>query len=179
MAAECADDVDGVVDDAGTGIDDDGVSIVVAALIAIGDRWQLDEDLRRHGAEALLPAWREGSVAVVLPAQAGRKIAWAVVVADEVVVVLVAEVAAVMVLGMAIAMTIAVVALVVIVAVSVSVAISVAVSVIVAACLIVAVTVVFAVAMAISVALIAVMPMTVVLWGSVSGREREGCCCGS
>ena len=39
VAAEGAYDVDGVVDDAGAGVDDDGVSVAVAALVADGDGW--------------------------------------------------------------------------------------------------------------------------------------------
>ncbi len=131
MAGEGAYDIDCVVDDSGAGIDDHGISVIVATLIAVWDGWQFLNDDSRHGAETVLPAGGQGSIAIVLFAQAGWQVAWAVVVADEVVVILVAEVALVLlVVAPSVAVPIAVAMLVVIflivvMAVSMSVAVSV------------------------------------------------------
>lgn len=159
VAAECAYDVDGVVDNAGAGIDYDRVSVIITALIAIRDRCQLNDDLWRHRAEALLPAGREGSVAVVLPAQAGRKIAWPIVVADEIVVVLVAEIALVLVLVMAVSV------------------LAISVAAIVATIFVVPMSMTFVPIVVVSVTVsVFVVP---VLRGGVGGWKCEGCCGGS
>lgn len=163
VAAQGAYDVDGVVDDAGAGVDYDGVSVVIAALIAVGNGCEFNDDLRWHGTEALLPTRWEHSVAVVLLAQAGRKIAWAVVIAYEVVVVLVAEVALILMLVVAVSVSVAVIVITVIVAATVPVAVPIPVSV--------------------AFVVIIVMSMTVtvfvVLRRGVGGwKEREGCCGG-
>lgn len=109
MTAECAYDVDGVKDDAGAGIDDDGVSVIVAALIAVGDWRQLNNDLRGHGAETPLPAGRKSTVAVILPAQAGWKITRTIVVPDHIIAVTIPEVALLLMLVVTVAVSIAMV----------------------------------------------------------------------
>lgn len=161
MTAQGAYDVDGVIDDAGAGVDDYGVSAIVAALIAVGDWRQFNDHLGRHGAEALLPAGRQDSITVVLFAQARRKVAWAVVVADEAVVVLVAEVALVLMLVVTVGVTVAVTV----------------VAVIITMFSVVSMPVVVVVSM--SMVLVS-MPIAVVvvpvLRRGVGGWEREGCC---
>ena len=156
VAAECADDVDGVVDDAGAGIDDDGVSVIVAALIAVRNRRKFDDNLRGHGAEALLPAGRKGAVAIVLLAQAGREIARAIVVPDHVVAVAIPDVALFLML-------------VVTVAVALPIVVTVATPV----------SVVVIITTPVSVAMIVVMTMTVLTIAlSNRGREERERCCG-
>lgn len=112
MAGEGAYDIDRIVDDAGAGIDDHSVSVIVATLVAVWDGLQLLNQQRGHGLEARLPAWGQGSGAIVLLAQTGGQIAWAVVVADKVVLVLISEVALVLIFVVAATVTIAFVALV-------------------------------------------------------------------
>jgi hypothetical protein len=154
VTAQGAYDVDGVIDDAGAGVDDYGVAAIVAALIAVGDWRQFNDHLRRHGAEALLPAGRQDSITVVLFAQARRKVAWAVVVADEAVVVLVAEVALVLMLVVAVGVTVAVIV----------------VAVIITMFSVVSMPVVVVVSMPIAVVVVPVLRR------GVGGWEREGCC---
>lgn len=141
VAGEGSDHVYGVVDDAGTGIYYDGVAVVVAGLIAVGDGWHLLKDGHGEGAELGLPAGREHAGAVVFFAQAGREVAGAVVVLRQVGGVLVAEevvavVAASVTVSIPLAMTItgplvvaAAVALIVTPAVIASVALVIAVTV--------------------------------------------------
>ncbi len=151
--AKGADYIDGVDDDAGARVNHDGVAIVVTPLIAVGNGWQCNDDLQRHGAEALLPARRERLVAVVLFAETGWKVAWAIVVADEVGIVLIAEVALVVVFAIAIAIAMPVIVSVVALAVTLSVAMALVVT-------IVAVSMVAAVALRLSV-----------------GRRKDEACC--
>ncbi len=156
-AAKGADDIDGVDDDAGARVNHDGVAIVVTPLIAVGNGRQCNDDLLRHGAKALLPARRQDLVAVVLFAETGWKVAWAVVVADEVGVVLIAEVA-----------------LVVVFAIAIAIAIAIAVPVVVS---VVALAATLSVAMALVVAIVAVsMVAAVALRLSVGRRKDEACC---
>ena len=156
MAGQGSDHIYGVVDDAGARVYYDGVAVIVAGLVAIGDRGHLLQDGNGERAELVLPAGWEHTGAVVLFAQAGRKVAGAGVVLGEVVGVLIAEeVVAVVAVGIAVAVS---VALVVVLAVALIVPVAAAVSVIAA------VTVVMAVAVF----------TTVALGGSEGRGEEEG-----
>ena len=158
MAAECAYDIDGVVDDAGARVDDDGVSVIVATLIAVRDWRQFNNDLRRHGAEAPLPAGRKSAVAVILPAQAGRKITRAIIVPDHVIAIAVAEVALFLMLVMSVAATRSIV---VIVTTSVPVVVIVTTS------------------MSVAMIVVVATAMLAIALSNRGWEEREGCCGGA
>lgn len=92
VAGEGGDDVDGVKDDAGAAIVNDGNAIDEAAIAVGRGRGEFPDEFGREWANFRFPAWRKLASADVFFAQARREVAGAGVVALEDDLVLLAEV---------------------------------------------------------------------------------------